>query len=131
MVNNDRIVPIQKIDLLSMIGTILNIASVSFEVLAATDIEGDFSVTGSGDAGNVLANQPVQTLDFADGVTAGTVYFVPAYSFSAITVAGAAATIDDSGVAISDVQPDGVTLYKAVLASGEVTISAITPSLSA
>lgn len=129
MVNNDRIVPIQKIDLLSMIGTILNIASVSFTTLAPTDIVGDFSVTGSGAAGTFLANQPVKTLDFASGVTGGTVYFIPDYGFSAITVAGAAATIDDSGLALDDVQPDGVTLYKAVLASGEVTISAVTPSL--
>lgn len=130
MVNNDRIVPIQKIDLLSMYGTILTIANVSFAVIAPTDVIGDFSVTGSGAAGNKLANQPVTTLDFASGVTGGTVYFVPAYDFSAITVAGAAATIDDSGLALADVQPDGVTLYKAVLSSGEVTITAVTPALA-
>ena len=130
MVNNDRIVPIQKIDLLSMYGTVLTIASVSFTVLAATDINGDFSVTGSGSAGTFLANQPVATLDFPSGVTGATVYFVPAFDFSAITVAGAAATIDDSGLALADVQPDGVTLYKAVLSSGEVTISAVTPSIA-
>ena len=130
MVNNDRIVPIQKIDLLSMIGTVLNIANVSFTVLAPTDTTGDFSVTGSGAAGTFLANQPVQTLDFASGVTGGTVYFVPGFDFSAITVAGAAATIDTDGLALADVAPDGVTLYKAVLASGEVTISAVTPSIA-
>lgn len=130
MVNNDRIVPIQKIDLLSMYGTILTIASVSFTVLAPTDIVGDFSVTGTGAAGNKLANQPVKTLDFASGVTGGTVYFVPAYDFVGITVAGVNATIDDSGLALADVQPDGVTLYKAVLASGEVTITAVTPALA-
>lgn len=130
MVNNDRIVPIQKIDLLSMYGTVLTIASVSFTVLAASDVLGDFSVTGSGAAGTFLANQPVSTLDFASGVTGGTVYFVPAFDFSAITVAGAAATIDDAGLALADIEPDGVTLYKAVLSSGEVTISAVTPSLA-
>ena len=130
MINNDRIVPIQKIDLLSMFGTILAIANVSFGVLAATDVEGDFSVTGTGAAGNKLANQPVKTLDFASGVTGGTVYFVPAYDFAAITVAGAAATIDDAGLDLDDVQPDGATLYKAVLASGEVTITAVTPSIA-
>ena len=131
MVNNDRIVPIQKIDFLSMIGTILTLESVSFAVLAATDIEGDFSVTGTGAAGTKLANQPVKTLDFASGVTGGTVYFVPAFSFTGITVAGSAATIDDAGLDLEDIQPDGITLYKAVLSSGEVTITAVTPSLSA
>ena len=127
MVNNDRIVPITKIDYLSMIGTVLAIASVSAATLAATDIEGDFSVT---EAGTFLANQPVKTLDFADGVASGTVYFVAGYDFEGITVAGAAATIDDSGLALDDVKPDAVTLYTATLGSGEVTIAAITPSLA-
>ena len=127
MVNNDRIVPITKIDYLSMIGTVLAIASVSAATLAATNIEGDFSVT---EAGTFLANQPVKTLDFADGVASGTVYFVAGYDFEGITVAGAAATIDDSGLALDDVKPDAVTLYTATLGSGEVTIAAITPSLA-
>ena len=130
MVNTDRIVPIQKIDLLSMYGTALKIASVSATVLAATDINGDFSVTGTGAAGTFLANQPVKTLDFASGVTSGTVYFVAGYDFDGITVAGEAATIDDSGLALDDVKPDSVTLYTATLGSGEVTIAAITPSLA-
>lgn len=130
MINNDRIVPIQKMDLLTMIGTVLTIANVNYTILTPTTIEGAFSVTGTGAAGNKLANQPVQSLDFASGVTGGTVYFVPAYDFAGITVAGAAATIDDAGLALADIQPDGVTLYKAVLASGEVTITAVSPVLS-
>ena len=127
MVNNDRIVPIQKIDLLSMIGTILTLQSTSFTVLPAGTIEGAFSVTGSGSAGTFLANQPVQSLDFADGVTGATVYFVADYDYTGFTVAGTAATMDTDSV---DVMPDGVTLYKAVLASGEVTVTAITPVLA-
>ena len=131
MINNDRIVPIQKMDLLTMIGTVLTIASVSYTILAPTTIEGAFSVTGSGAAGTKLANQPVQSLDFASGVTGGTVYFVPAYDFTGITVAGAAATFNSSNLDNDDVQPDGVTLYKAVLASGTVTLTAVSPVLSA
>lgn len=129
MINNDRIVPVQKIDLLSLFGTVMGLASVSYSVLASSDIEGTFQVTGSGAAGTFLANQPVQTLDFATGVTGGTVYFVAGYDFSGITVAGAAATIDDSGLALDEIKADGVTLYKAVLASGEVTLSALTPDV--
>jgi len=127
MINNDRIVPIQKIDLLSLIGTILTLASVDYSVLASTDIEGDFSVTGSGAAGTFLANQPVKSLDFASGVTGGTVYFVAAYDFDAITVAGATATFAEGS---ADVVADGVTLYKAVLDSGSVTVSVITPAIA-
>lgn len=124
MINNDRIVPVQKIDFLSLIGTVLGLHGTTYAVIAATDIEGDFEVTGSGDAGNKLANQPVKTLDFKSGVTAGTVYFVAAYDYEGIKVAGTAATIADGSVTV---KPDGITLYKAVLSSGEVTISAVTP----
>ena len=128
MINNDRIVPIQKMDLLTMVGTILSLIGTSYTVLAASDVEGTFSVTGSGAAGNKLANQPVKTLDFASGVTGGTVYFVADYAYAGITVAGSAATIADGSVTVN---PDGVTVYKAVLSSGEVAISAVSPVVSA
>lgn len=127
MINKDRIVPIQKMDLLTMIGTILALHGTSYTVLAASTTEGAFSVTGSGAAGNKLANQPVQTLDFASGVTSGTVYFVPAYDYKGITVASAAATIADGSATVN---PDGVTVYKAVLASSEVTITALSPVIA-
>lgn len=130
MINTDRIVPIQKMDLLSMIGTVLTIANVSYGILEASDIVGDFSVTGSGAAGTKLANQPVKTLDFASGVTGGTVYFVADYDFAGITVAGAAATFNSSNLDNDDVSADGVTVYKAVLSSGTVTLTAVTPVLS-
>lgn len=131
MINLDRVVPIQRMDLLTMIGTVLTIGSVSYNVLASSDIEGDFSVTGSGSAGTFLANQPVQTLDFPSGVTGATVYFVADYDFEGITVAGAAATFNSSYLDNDDVQPDGCTLYKAVLASGTVTLTAVSPVISA
>lgn len=130
MVNTDRIVPITKIDYLSMIGTAMKLASTSFSVLAASDAEGTFTVTGTGAAGNKLANQPAKSIDFASGVTSGTVYFVASNDFTGITVAGAAATIDTEGVALANVAKDGVTLYTAALSSGTVTITAVTPSLS-
>jgi len=123
MINTDRIVPVQKIDLLSLIGTVLGLIGTSYTVLEATTIEGAFSVTGSGAAGNKLANQPVQTLDFATGVTTATVYFVAAYDFAGITINRAAVTPTGATV-----QPDGVTLYKAVLSGGNaVAITAVTP----
>lgn len=129
MVNKDRIVPVQKTDLLSLYGTAMAIGNISFAVIAADDVEGNFTVTGTGAAGNKLANQPVKTLDFASGVTGGTVYFVADYAFDGIKVAGAAATIASGSVAIDEVVADGVTLYKAVLASSQVTITAVTPAL--
>lgn len=130
MINKDRIVPVQKIDLLTLIGTILGLNGTSYTVLSASTVDGAFSVTGSGAAGNVLANQPVQTLDFASGVTSGTVYFVAAYDFAGITVAGSAPTFADGSLDNDDIIPDGVTLYKAALASGEVTVTAVSPVLA-
>ena len=121
MINTNRVVPVQKTDLLSLIGTVLGLIGTSYTVLAATTIEGAFSVTGSGSAGNFLANQPVQTLDFPSGVTGATVFFVAGYDFEGFTIAGAAATPTGT------VQPDGVTLYKAVLSGGAITVTAVTP----
>lgn len=124
MVNNDRIVPVQKIDFLSLIGTVCAIANVSITAVAADDVEGNFSITGSGNVGNKLANQPVKTCDFKSGVTAGVVYFVAGYDYEGFKVAGTAVTASGA-----DVVPDGITLYKATLASGAVTIAAVTPSI--
>ena len=122
MINNDRIVPIQSMDFLSMIGTILAINGTSYTAVASTHVEATFEITGTGDVGNVLANQPVQTMDFASGVTAGVVYFVPDYNFSGISINGTA--VDLSAVTID---ADGISLYTATLASGAVTVAKITP----
>jgi energy-converting hydrogenase Eha subunit C len=123
MINNDRIVPVQKIDFLSLIGTVMTLIGTSYGVIDASDVEGTFSVTGSGSVGNKLAAQPVKSLDFASGVTAGTVYFVAAYDYAGITVNGSESYGDGSAT----VKPDGITLYKAVLSSGAVTVTAVTP----
>lgn len=128
MINKDRIVPIQKMDLLTMVGTVLGLIGTTYSVLASSTVDGAFSVTGTGAAGNKLANQPVKTLDFASGVTGGTVYFVPDYEYAGITVAGAAATFAEGSATVI---PDGATLYKAVLDSGTVTVTAVSPVISA
>lgn len=119
MINKDRIVPIQKTDFLSLIGTVLGLIGTSYTVAKSTDVEGDFVITGSGDAGNKLCDQPVKTLDFADGVTAGVAYFVPAYDFAGFKIAGAAVE------ATGDVEADGITLYKATLATNAITVAAV------
>lgn len=121
MINANRIVPVTKTDLLTLVGTILGLVGISYSVLDADDTVGDFTVTASGAAGNLLAAQPVKTLDFADGTTSGTVYFVAAYDFAGFAIAGAAAEAE--GAVISDAS----TLYKAVLADSAITVTAISP----
>lgn len=125
MVNFDRIVPITKTDYLTMIGTILNLTSTEFDILAADTVEGAFTVSTSGVS---LCNQPVQSLNFniPAGFT-GSALFVAAHNFAGITVAGEAATIDDAGLGLEDIRKDGVTLYSATLGDGEVTIAAVSP----
>ena len=125
MVNNDRIIPIQKIDFLSLISTVMALDGTSFGKLASSNVLGDFTVSGTGDVGNKLANQPVRSINFASGVTAGTVYFVPDYSFETIKVNGSE-SISSSGLDLDEVEKDGISLYKAALSSGEVTITKLT-----
>ena len=122
MVNNDRIVPIVAIDRISDIGEKLTIAGTSYTVTAAADTVGNFTVTGSGNTGNLLANQPVQALNFASGVTAAVVYFIPAFDYTGFSINGTAVTTSGATVV-----PDGKTLYTATLASGAVTVAKITP----
>lgn len=119
MINTDRIVPVQAIDLISLYGLILKMDSNNSSLVAldATD-PGEFAVGAS--AGSLLlADEPVASLDFASGYTAGTVYFVPSVDYVGFTADGSAIT------ATGDVEADGRTLYKAVLATGAVTITKV------
>lgn len=126
MINTNRIVPVVKADLLSIYGTMLTLAGVSYGVLKSSDIRGDFAVSGSGAAGNFLCDQPVKTLDIPAAVTGCTVYFVAGYDFGGLTVAGAAPTFGE-GYTNDTILPDCATLFKAVLSSGTVTVTAMTP----
>ena len=124
MINKNRVVPVQKTDLLTLIGTMLTLAGTSYTVLEAIDVRGTFEVSGDGAAGNKLANQPLSSLDFKAGITSGVIYFIPSYDYEGIKVAGASATITDQSAVVN---PDGVTLYKAELSDGSVTITSISP----
>lgn len=116
MINDERIVPVTQIDLISLYGLILKLSqSTAPTALDATTSNGQFTVT---DAGTYIASEPVQTLNFA--AASGTVFFVPAYNYSGFSVSGAAVT-----AAGDEVLADDRTLYKAVLSSGTVTITKV------
>ena len=116
MINTDRIVPVTKIDLISLYGLILlqDSDNSSMVKLAASTIDGVFACG----TGIKLADQPVKTCNFTG--SSGTLYFVPDYAFAGFTVDGSEATIADGS---DDVVADGHSLYSAVLATGEVTIT--------
>jgi hypothetical protein len=122
MINKDRIVPVQATDLLSLYGLILKMDSNNSTLakLDALDVDGNFKVT-SGSA-PLLCSQPAETIDIdatASSVSSATIYFVPAYDYKGFTIDGSAVTPTGS------VDADGVTLYKAVLSSGAITITKV------
>ena len=117
MINNDRIVPITKTDLLTNYGTMLKIANVSVTALDATDVNGDFEQTTN--SATVICSEPVKSLNFGSSVTAATVYFVPAYDYKGFTKTSATLTVT------GDVTADGNTLYSATLSSNALTIAKV------
>lgn len=119
MINDNRIVPIEVYDLLSMVGLIMKLAGTTVSKISATN-PAEFTVTGSGDVGNKLADEPVKVLDFASGVTAGVVYFVPSYDYEGFKVNGTKVTTTGA-----DVEADGRTLYTATLSGGGVAIAKV------
>ncbi len=121
MINTNRIVPVTAQDLISLYATILvqNSSNSSLEALQPESM-GEFVVDDNNAL--VLASEPVKSIDIdatASSVSACTVYFVPSYDYKGFSIDGSAVT--PSG----DVVADGRTLYKAVLATGAITITKI------
>lgn len=118
MINDKRIVPVTQVDLLTLYGNIMKLAGTTVGAVEAAE-PGVFEVTGSGNIGNQLAAEPIKSMDFADGVTAAVIYFIPAYDFVGFSVGGTTVTLTGEIVA------DDRTLYTATLASGGVTVAKV------
>lgn len=120
MINTNRIVPVTKIDLITLYGLILlqNSSNSALTKLTASDTEGDYAVTSGG--GLYLADQPLQSLNFGSSVTSGTIYFVAGYDYTGFTKTGATLTVTNP---TGGVVADGHTLYKAVLSTNALTIT--------
>lgn len=121
MINTNRIVPVTKIDLITLYGLILlqDSNNSALAKLAATDVEGDYAVSASG---VYLADQPLQSATFGSSVTSGTVYFVPAFDYAGFSKTGATLTVTNP---TGGVVADGHTLYKAVLSTNALTITQV------
>lgn len=125
MINANRIVPITKEDLISMYGLIIkqNSSFSALAKLAAATIDGEFTVTTNN--GILMADQPVKKCNIAataSSVSACTVFFVADYAYEGFSIDGVAEEPASGSV---DVVADGHTLYKAVLASGDITITKV------
>ena len=114
MINANKIVPVQKTDLLTLYGTIMKLANISAEAL--TGVNGAYEVKTNSKV--YIADAPVKSLNIdktASSLTANTTYFVADYDFAGVTCDGTKVT--------ATVTADASTLYKAVLDSGTVTVS--------
>lgn len=117
MINMDRIVPVMRSDLITLLGTMMKLAGTTVTAVEAADVATFDMTSGSG---NVIANEPVRTFNFGSAVTAAVVYFIPDYDYQGFSVNGTAVTTSGA-----EVVPDGCTLYTATLASGAVTIAKV------
>lgn len=119
MINAERQVPITEVSLLDMYFNVfaVTMGSDAPEKLVATN-PGEFTVATNNKV--YLANEPVKTLNFGGAVSAGTVYFVPAYDFEGFAINGTAVETDGD-----DVKTSGYGFYSAELDNGDVIITAI------
>ena len=123
MINSNEIVPITKIDLLSLYYLILSGQSANEDMEAIygeNGIGGKFTVS----VANALCfcAAPVESIEFASGATGAKVYFVPDYNYSGITVDGV--QVETTG---ADINANGADLYLAEIGSGTMTIYQVTP----
>lgn len=121
VINADRIVPVTGIDLISLYGLILKQDSnnATLDKLTPSEGMGAFKVTSGSKP--LLAVEPAKVINIdatASSVSACTVYFVPDYNYQGFQIDGVAVT------ATGTVTADGKTLYKAVLDTGVITVTA-------
>lgn len=114
MINTNRIVPIEKVDYLTLISQVLDIAQVS-----VTKLSGNGVYEQDTNSATVICDEPVKSLNFGSSVTAATVYFVPGYDFAGFTKTGATLTVTGT------VDTQGVQLYKATLSTNALTIAKV------
>ena len=124
MINSNRIVPVNKTDLISLYSVILMQASGNSGLvkLVSNDIAGDYQIKTNNAV--AIADQPVVSCDIdatVSSVSACTLFFMADPGFTGFTIDGVAEEPADGSV---DVVADG-SLYKAVLASGDITITKV------
>lgn len=118
MINADRIVPVQNIDLLSLYGLVIKQSVAALAKLEAVN-PGEFAPESGA---KLIAAEPVKTCDIQSGLTATDIYFVAAYDYEGFSLAGTAV---EPQAGSDEVLRDASTLYKATLAGGKITITKV------
>lgn len=127
MINNDRIVPVQAIDLITLYGLILKRSSGAGATLASVGVSGgagEFEFATVTDGSSYLLDEPVKSLELAAATESAefVVYFVPAYDFAGVTLGGVAAVYEEGSV---DIEADGVTLYALNCQQGDFIVTKV------
>lgn len=115
MINTNRIVPVEAVDLLTLYGNIMKLAGTTVAKVDASNV-GVFNMASG--SGNVIASEPVKTFNFGASVTSAVVYFIPGYDFEGFSINGGAL---NKGT----VDADGATLYTATLADSAITFAKV------
>lgn len=118
MINNDRIVPITKIDYLSLI---YFIESTSKNVGVLKVVDGVASVPSASQFAELLVNEPVKKIELVTG--SKPLVFVASYDFEGITLNGEAVDVD------TEIKKDGVSLYSVSQLEGAVNVAELTPEV--
>ena len=118
MINANKIVPVTKSDLLSILANAALLAAKTVTALTAT-APGVFAISENPATDVTICNEPVKSFDFASGSSAATIYFIADYDYQGFKVAGVAVTTSGA-----EVDANSATLYKATLSSGAVAIAA-------
>ena len=118
MINKDRIIPITKVDYLSLISTIMAINDSAMVVISSADVEGNFEISGSDVFG--LLNQPAKSINIAAESSITDIYFVPDYDFKGITADGEEIELAEGSV---EVDPSETVLYILDYSDGAYTLS--------
>lgn len=118
----DRIVSVTATDLITLYKSIFTIASVTTTTLTTTN-PGVFQVKSASTA--LLAGEPVKVLDIdatASSISVATIYFLAAKDYEGFTIDGVKETPAAGSVTVD---AGSGKLYKAVLATGDITITAV------
>lgn len=118
MMNQNRIIPVTQSDLISLYSVSLLLAddTIAQASVANADVPAVFDIADV--SGKFLLDEPVKKVTVADGAEV-TLYLVAAYDFDGIYVAGSDEPLS------ADIDADGKSLFKVVIASGAATVSKV------
>lgn len=117
----DRIVPVTRTDLANLYYTMFNAAGVvssanaSLPIIGA-DAPGEFTLASTG-----FCEEPLKSATVTDSDSSSRVFFIPTFDYVGFTDANGA-IITTTG---DTVNPDGRTLYRALLADSGVEITKV------